>query len=335
MRGGCRTPPGGRRTIEPLLNALWEYPFLPLKVMADVDVTRVHYLDLYARRRRLPPSLKTRIEDYDARRKDLEVIRVLGIVPNSVIPAYLTYRTLFSRQPTLAGICRTGSPRSAAWPECRHARRGHYEKIARDGAVGSLQDQTLLGEKMDGRGLWAMVRPRTRADMKRAKAASAQAIQKADRLFIRPNHTLCILCTASKNDPLIEDNLVELRRRMEDEPDIPVTLTEGCCMVCDPCNVYHPGENLCYHAHIKNTLRDLMILERLGLRPGATLPARELYDRLYRRIRHLKEICGWRDGSDTAPFWSPCSYTTPAYPAARRRRLIARGRGTERGTTAL
>ena len=48
-------------------------------------------------------------------------------------------------------------------------------------------------------------------------------------------------------------------------------------MVCDPCNVYHRGENLCYHAHIKNSLRDLMILERLGLKPGATLTARELY----------------------------------------------------------
>ena len=96
-----------------------------------------------------------------------------------------------------------------------------------------------------------------------------------------------------------EDNLIELRKRMEENPEIPVTLTEGCCMVCDPCNVYHAGEHLCYHAHIKNTLRDLMILERLGVPPGATmtrprtlrpcLRAHRLTQRslrLARRLRH-------------------------------------------------
>jgi len=72
----------------------------------------------------------------------------------------------------------------------------------------------------------------------------------------------------SERGPLIEDNLVELFRRMREYPDIPVTLTEGCCMVCDPCNVYHRGENLCYHGHIKSSLRDLMVLERLGLPAG-------------------------------------------------------------------
>jgi hypothetical protein len=97
-----------------------------------------------------------------------------------------------------------------------------------------------------------------------------------------------------------------LLRRMRQEPDIPVTLTEGCCMVCDPCYQYHEGEHLCYHGHIKNTLRDLMLLERLGLPPGATLPAREVYRLIHERLDTLKDICGWRDGTNTAPFWSPC-----------------------------
>jgi len=104
----------------------------------------------------------------------------------------------------------------------------------------------------------------------------------------------------------VEDNLVEVRKRMEENPEIPVTVTEGCCMVCDCCNVYDPHEHICYPVHIKNQLRDLNILEKLDLPPGATLPARELYARIYERIGSLAEVCGWGDGTSTAPFWAPC-----------------------------
>ena len=143
--------------------------------------------------------------------------------------------------------------------------------------------------------------------MNKAKRASAaHIIEKAERLYIRPNHALCILCTRNAPEPLIQDNLVELRRRMEANPDILVTLTEGCCMVCDSCNVYHPGEHLCYHGHPKSILRDLRMLEVLGLKPGATLPARELYRLIFERIKSLKDICGWGDGTNYAPMWSPC-----------------------------
>jgi hypothetical protein len=326
-RGGCRTPPPGRAAIRRLLDFMWAYPFAPLRVLGDVDVTRAHYFDAYEGRspRVLPADFAERSADHAWRRKDLEVCRVLGIVPGTEIPAYQAYNALFARQPTLEGICRTGSAPSNDWPECPHARRGHYERIA--GAPrANLHRQFELGEKLAGRGLWAMVRPRTRRDMRGAKRRSARFILKAaTRLYIRPSHCLCILCNTvadPEREPLIEDNLVELFQRMTREPDIPVTLSEGCCMVCDACNVYHAGEHLCYHGHVKSALRDLMVLERLGLKPGATLPARELYRRIYERIGSLKEICGWRDGSSTAPLWAPCAYDRPVLADARRTGLI-------------
>jgi len=65
-----------------------------------------------------------------------------------------------------------------------------------------------------------------------------------------------------------------------------------------------------------------MVLERLGLPPGATLPARELYRRIYERIGGLKEICGWRDGSSTAHLWAPCNFDRPVLADARRKGLI-------------
>jgi len=324
VRGGCRTPPPGMATIRRLLDAMWAYPYVQLRVLADVDVNRAHYLAEYEGRKGLPlpENLEQRRRDYVWRRKDLEVCRVLGILPNTVIPAFWVYTTLFQRQRTLDGICRTGSPPSDAWPECPHARSGCYEKIASE-PLHSLEEQTALGEKLDGRGIWAMIRPRSRQDMRLAKERSARFImEKAKRLYIRPQHLLCILCRPSKEKVLIEDNLIELLRRMEADPEIPVTLVEGCCMACDPCNEYHAGEHLCYHTHAKDSLRDLMILERLGLPPGATLPARELYRLIYERIGSLKEICGWRDGTNTAPWWAPCGYEKPYLDEARRTGLV-------------
>lgn len=327
-RGGCRTPPPGRAVIQRLLKFMWAYPFAPLKVMGDVDVIRAHYFDAYEGRspELLPKAFRARSADYVWRRKDLEVCRVLGIIPNTVVPAHHVYKWLFLRQPTLERLCRTGSPPSAEWPECPHARRGYYEKIASSDIRTGFADQTRLGEKMIGRGRWAMIRPRSRAAMKNAKERSAHFIlHDATRLYIRPNHCLCILCATAKDPerpPLIEDNLVELYRRMTAEPDIPVTLTEGCCMVCDACNVYHPGEHLCYHGHIKSALRDLMMLERLGLPPGATLPARDLYRLIYERIGSFADICAWGDGKETAPWWAPCGTSSEVLDNARAKGLI-------------
>ena len=325
VRGGCKTPPPGKRIINRLLETMWSYPYVTLKILADTDMNRAHFLDVYEgdARKRLPQSFKRRRDDYVGRRKDLEVCRVLGIVPNTIMPAFLAYTILFERQPTLDGICRTDSRQSRAWPRCPHSRKGYYEKIAGE-RLYSLREQTMLGEELDGKGIWAMVRPRTQEDMLNAKRKSAQYLmEKADRLYMRPQHVLCLLCRPNKEDPLVEDNLIELLRRMEDNPDIPVTLTEGCCSVCAPCNEYHAGEHLCYHAHIKNSLRDLMILERLGLAPGATLPARKLYQLVYERIGSLREVCGWRDGSNTAPYWAPCHYDVPYLDEARRDGLIS------------
>jgi len=307
VRGGCEDPPCGKETLQPLLDAMWEYPYVALKITADLDLNRAHYFDVYEGRgeNELPENFEQRAADHVDRRKDLEVCRLLGIVPNTVLPAFWAYRILFERAPTVEGICTSTMPGSADWPQCPHAGSGYFEKVAQAQNLNP-EEQVALGEPANVPGIWRMVGPRTRQEMDEAKAVSAECIANADRLLIRPQHLLCILCTADKQEPLVEDNLVELRKRMEQEPDIPVTVTEGCCMVCDCCNVYDPDEHICYPVHIKNQLRDLNILEKLDLAPGATLPARELYARIYERIGSLAEVCGWGDGSNTAPFWAPC-----------------------------
>jgi len=326
VAGGCDSPPAGRYTIGRLMRALWRYPYVSLKITADIDLNRVHYLDIYADRgrRTIPKDFERRRTDYVGRRKDLEALRRLGIAPNTVLPAYLVYTILLRRAPTLKGICRSSSPASAVWPECPHARKGYYEKITSERNYSS-KELAELGEALDGKGMWAILRLRTREDMRAAKATSANMIRKADRLFIRPHHLLCILCTADVQEPLMYDNLVELRERMRENPNILVTLTEGCCMVCDPCFEYHKGENICIRTHIKDQLRDLMLLEKLDMKPGDTLTAKEIYKRVYARIGSLYDVCAWGDKLDTAPFWSPCDgWKGDKFEQARRTDLLAK-----------
>lgn len=110
VRGGCRNPPAGRWRIDLLLKRLWRYPYFPLRVTADLDLNRAHYSDIYAGRGRLPRNYWKRQADFVGRRKDLETLRQLGIVPNTVIPAYLAYTILLSRVRSLEGICKSTPP---------------------------------------------------------------------------------------------------------------------------------------------------------------------------------------------------------------------------------
>jgi len=187
-----------------------------------------------------------------------------------------------------------------------HAEAGYYEKLVAEGTCGSLKEQYYAGEEMAGHGIWALIRPRTKEEMSAAKRESAEAIKKASRLFIRGQHLLCILCTRTSETTLDWDNLIELRDRMLADPDVPVVVVEGCCMVCDPCIEYDPERNICAHAQLKDDLRDLMVMEKLGIAPGAELPAGEIYRRIYERIDTLKDVCGWGDELNSAPQWRPC-----------------------------
>lgn len=332
VRGGCDSPPCGKAVIDALLEKLWDFPHVMLKIEADVNAARANYRTLYMSdtEHPLPNGAEQRLAAWQVRRKDLEVCRLLGVYPGSIMPAYWVYDMLFKRLPDVARLCGgavdvdktrcadmvtsesgaamgKGAGSSAVWPACPHACADFFKKIASRSDC-DLCEQHLKGEALaEESRVWSMLRPRTRKEMHDAKASTSTYIRKgADTLVIRPTHLLCLLCQRHRTDVIIEDNLIELRDRMEADPEVPVRITEGCCMVCDPCQVFHPGENVCYHGHPKNILRDLLILEKLDLAPGAVLPARELYQRIYDRIDSTMEVCAWGDELNSTPFWAPC-----------------------------
>jgi hypothetical protein len=304
--GGCSSPPAGAERVQEIIAATKADMWGKVKVDLDMSPYLAHYYDVYAGRgaHELPPSFEAWQSDYATRMRDLSALRKLGLQPGDVRIAFDLVRLLLRNVTSLEAICRFAEPAGPGWEECPYARSGVFERM-REGRVG-------LGGDPPNNPMYIFLTPRSDEETAAAKAASVAAIEKAERLFIRPAHLMCIACYygGGGDEPLSEDNLYELRLRMEENPDIPVTLTEGCCMVCDSCHAYDPERNICFHAHVRTPLRDLMVLRKLGLRPGSTLPAREMYRLLFERIPTAPEICGWGDMENVTAEWLCCGGAT-------------------------
>jgi len=161
--------------------------------------------------------------------------------------------------------------------------------------------------------------------MAESRKRSVTHIEGDRRLFIRPHHLMCLACgnAGGTNDvPRPNDTLYEILERIRREPDVPITLVEGCCMACDCCDGFDPKTGRCVHAGglIRDYKKDLDVLQRLGLMPGATMKARELFDLLFERIQTTTEICGYGNGVVTAQEWAICSGPggNPGYEATRK-----------------
>ena len=153
---------------------------------------------------------------------------------------------------------------------------------------------------------------RTDAEMAAYRERNVEAIRTGGRLYIRPHHLMCFACgyAGGENDaPRPNDTLFELFERIRNEPDVPVTLVEGCCMACDCCDGFDPATGRCVHAGglIRDYKKDLDVFQKLGLMPGATMPARELIALIFERIPSTRDVCGYGDGVLTSHEWAICS----------------------------
>ena len=109
--------------------------------------------------------------------------------------------------------------------------------------------------------------------------------------------------------PIEEDNLFEAIDSIQKNPDVPVKLVPGPCMICPPCSKYDPASDLCVGGNaggIRDQKKDLDVLQRLGLSYGDTFPARELYTRIFAAIPSTRDICGYGDGIHRAREWHVC-----------------------------
>ena len=232
-------------------------------------------------------------EMFNAKR-DLDVFQKLGLVPGDARPAIDMFERLLVNVPAAKGVCGYETVTADTWRGCPRAASGNYEK----------------GHAL---GIKAIIPPRDEQEKADFKKNTVAAIYQAKTLQIRPHHLMCMSCFyGARMDnlaPIKEDNLFEAIDAIHKNPDIPVTLVRGTCMICPPCSHFEAETKLCLGGRsmaLRDQKKDLDVLQKLGLKYGDTLPARKLYKLLYERVPSTRDVCGYGDGEKRAPEWSIC-----------------------------
>ncbi len=295
--GGAECPLMDKGEARAMLDQVKKDPTVTIRLISDAD--------------QIPHYTRLRPEDYSAadrddtlnRKRDLDVLQRLGLVPGSTRRARYLYTLLLERIETPDGICAHDTP---GWEGCALARSGAYEKIRAKGWSG-------------------VVYQRPEKEIREYRERSARQIEEDDVLCIRPHHLMCLACWYAGGEgkgPRPNDTLYEILLRVQREPDVPIRLVEGCCVACDCCEGYHPETGRCVHSGglIRDYKKDLDVLQKLGLMPGDTMNARELFDLLFERIPSTRDICGYGDGVVTSEEWRICGDPNgqPGYEATRK-----------------
>ena len=246
------------------------------------------------------------------RRRDLDILLKLNLVPGVTVTARILFNRLLDRIETVSGICGYDTVTSDAWKGCPKAKSGCYEK-ARE------------------KGITAIISPRNEAELEREKKESLEAMYEAKTTGIksRPHILVCAVCQygGGTRPPFKPDNLPELIQLIRQEPDTLITMAE-CAdwMMCGPCPSRGPELNAFVNVKgsggLTNQLRDLRTLQKLGLTYGSTMNARELYRLIFERIPSTVDICRL-DSPTPSVWWDGCgSRTTNAENYARGREML-------------
>jgi hypothetical protein len=300
--GGADCPLLERGRAHEVLDRVKRDPTVTIRLTSNADEAP-HYTSLgsedYAR---MDP------EDVLNRKRDLDVLQRLGLVPGAIRRARYLYELLFEKITTPDGICAYDTP---GWEGCALARSGAYQAV-RD------------------RGWQAVVYRRSDEEMREYREGNVERIQDYDRLYIRPHHLMCLACWyagGQGNTPRPNDTLYEILQRIRGEPEVLITLVEGCCMACDGCDGFHPETGRCVHSGglIRDYKKDLDVFQRLGLMPGATMKARDLFKLLFERVRSTRDVCAYGDGVVTSQEWRICGDADgqPGYELTRQTGIFA------------
>ena len=122
---------------------------------------------------------------------------------------------------------------------------------------------------------------------------------------VRPYQLMCIVCRLGSEggDPYAhEDRLDEILSAVREDRNLPVAL---CCNVDTVYSYQNPGRDYdTPEGELFNDKRDLDVIHALGLVPGSTRPALEMFNRLFRDIPTCRGICGYDEV--TSEEWRGC-----------------------------
>jgi len=302
-RGGLTCPEWPPDKARAFLAAVGSEPSAAIRLVSDADEV-AHYSLMRGQAHRAPSAVPRSVL---ARKRDLDVLQRLGQCPGDTRRARWLYELLFERIETPLGLCAYDTP---GWEGCPHADSGAYERIRAEG--------------------WrAIVYSRPVDQMAECRRQSVARIENDDRVFIRPHHLMCMACWCSGGEgigPRPNDTISEAYERLRRDPETLVTLIEGCCEVCNCCDGFSPVTKRCVHGGglIRDFKKDLDMFQKLGLAPGATMPARDFVRLMFERIPSTRDICAYGDGVVRSTEWAICGDPdgSPGYARSREKGML-------------
>jgi hypothetical protein len=295
--GGARCPLIGSDKVKMILDKLKVDPTTTIRLESNVDAIP-RYTKLISENHASPD-----MDDVFNRKRDLDVLQRLGLAPGDTRRARYLYELLFARIETPRNIC---SYDTDSWNGCELAHTGAYENVHKKG--------------------WqAVVYQRSVDEMSEYRKRNEENIKTTERLYVRPHHFMCFSCWydgGKGQSPRSNDTLFEIWQRIKSNPEIPVTLVEGTCMACDCCDGFYPPNGRCAHSCglIRDYKKDLDVFQKMGLKPGTTMKAREVFALLFDKVPSTRDICGFGDGVVRSEEWKICSdpQGNPGYANTRR-----------------
>ena len=131
-------------------------------------------------------------------------------------------------------------------------------------------------------------------------------VKEFDSLSVRPFQIMCIICRMGSDGSdayCFEKRLDEILARTRKAPRRPLTLrcnVDSLYAYQNPGRAYDTPEGRLF-----NEKRDLDIIQRLGMVPGATRPAREIFFRVFKEIPTCAGICGYDHAASEV--WRGCN----------------------------
>ena len=123
-------------------------------------------------------------------------------------------------------------------------------------------------------------------------------------LSVRPYQLMCVICRvgAGGTDDLGDPRLTAILAAARQDPKRPLSLR---CNVDTVYRYQNPGRaEDTDEGELFNAKRDLDILQKLGLVPGDTRPAIDLFERVLAQIPQARGICGY--ATLTSDTWRGC-----------------------------
>lgn len=232
------------------------------------------------------------------RKRDLEVLQVLGMSPGTTLPARAFFKTVFMGISSVSDICGYPAITGEAWKGCPKAASGNYERGC-------------------AKGIDSLIPPRAEAEMEEEKKKSIAALNSASVVTVRPHILVCAVCQygGGTRPPYKPDNLPELLETIINRnPDLLIKMAPGAdWMICAPCPNRNPALNSCTHVwgngELDSQLRDLNLLQVLGLKYGSTMKARDLYRLIFERVTttHGKPDLCLKYNTQPSVWWDECS----------------------------